>query len=693
MQEGDEGNVIRVVASSADPENNVTSSLASAATGTVLDAAPTVTTPTIAGTAQEGDTLTAAASAGQSDNTVTYQWLENDGTAGSYVAITGATGSTYQVQEADEGFKIEVVATATNENGVTISATSTPTSAVLDAAPTVTTPTIAGTAQEGDTPTAAASAGQSDNTVTYQWLENDGTAGSYVAITGATGSTYQVQEADEGFKIEVVATATNENGVTISATSLATAAVLDAAPTVTTPTIAGTAQEGDTLTAAASAGQSDNTVTYQWLENDGTAGSYVAITGATGSTYQVQEADEGFKIEVVATATNENGVTISATSTPTSAVLDAAPTVTVPTITGTAEVGLVLTASASAGQSDNTVSYQWFEDSGTAGSYVAISGATGTTYLVQPNDNGLQIEVQATATNDNGAAVSATSAATTPVIGSNFLTLPGTSASTFEGTALALTNGHVVDNVPGDVVTLNLSVGDGTLTPIDTTLPAGITVDNESATALQVHGPAAAINTLLTDGVTYTPNPNFTGSDTLTVAVSASSGATASDQVIITVDPINVTAVTISGTAQEGDTLTANASSNDSGATFHYQWESSSNNFQTFTTIGTDSATYAVQEGDEANVIRVVASSADPENNVTSSLASAATGTVLDAAPTVTTPTIAGTAQEGDTLTAAASAGQSDNTVTYQSAGERRHGRQLCGDHRRHRVDLPGPGS
>ena len=298
-----------------------------------------------------------AASAGQSDNSVSYQWLENDGSGGSYVNIAGATGSSYQVQEADEGFKIEVVATATNDNGATVSATSAATALVLDAAPTITTPTITGTAQEGDTLTAAAMAGQSDNSVSYQWLENDGSGGSYVNIAGATGPSYQVQEADEGFKIEVVATATNDNGATVSATSAATALVLDAAPTITTPIITGTAQEGDTLTAAASAGQSDNSVSYQWLENDGSGGSYVAISGATGSSYQVQEADEGFKIEVGRHRDQrQRRATVSATSAATAAVLDAAPTITTPTITGTAQEGDTLTAAASAGQSDKTVS-------------------------------------------------------------------------------------------------------------------------------------------------------------------------------------------------------------------------------------------------------------------------------------------------------------------------------------------------
>ncbi len=345
VQESDEGLDIRVVASTTDPDNGQTASVTSAATGPVLDALPTVTVPIITGTAQEGQTLTASASSGQSDNPVSYAWYSS---ANGYTAAIG-TGATYLVQEGDENATIEVKATATNDNGATISATSVATSAVLDAAPTVTVPTIAGTAQEGQTLTASASSGQTDNPVSYAWYSS---ADGFTTSIG-TGATYLVQEADEGFTIEAKATATNDNGVTISATSAATSAVLDAAPTVTTPTVTGTAQQGQTLTASASSGQSDNPVTYAWYSS---ANGYTAAIG-TGATYLVQEGDENATIEVKATATNDNGATISATSVATSAVLDAAPTVTVPTIAGTAQEGQTLTASASSGQSDNPVSY------------------------------------------------------------------------------------------------------------------------------------------------------------------------------------------------------------------------------------------------------------------------------------------------------------------------------------------------
>ena len=64
----------------------------------------------------------------------------------------------------------------------------------------------------------------------------------------------------------------------------------------------------------------------------------------------------------------------------------------------------------------------------------------------------------------------------------------------------------------------------------------------------------------------------------------------------------------------EGQTLTASATTNDSDATLHYQWqESSSSSFTTFTNVGTDSATYVTQASDVGDFIRVVATTSDPD--------------------------------------------------------------------------------
>ena len=140
---------------------------------------------------------------------------------------------------------------------------------------------------------------------------------------------------------------------------------------------------------------------------------------------------------------------------------------------------------------------------------------------------------------------------TVSIFGTNdapVLTLPGTTASVNSGAPLALTGAHVADPDSGDVITLNLSVANGTLVPIDSTLPAGVTVDSSTPSALQVHGSAAAIDQLLNDGVTYTSNNNYVGGDILTVAVHDALGASDSHQVAITVNSVANQPAVISGT-------------------------------------------------------------------------------------------------------------------------------------------------
>jgi hypothetical protein len=620
VQEADEGGAITVVVKVTN-DNGVTTSLTSSPTSAVTDAAPTVTTPLITGVAQEGQTLTASgAVAGQPDNPVTYQWQLNG------TNISGAIGSTFRVQEADEGGTITVVATATNAQGLKASAVSAPTATVIDAAPTVTKPVITGTAQEGQTLRAAATAGQSDNPVTYQWQRSTDGGSTWTAISGATGSTYSLKETDEGALIEVVATATNAQSLTATAVSAPTATVLDAAPTVTKPVITGTAQEGQTLTASASSGQIDNPVSYQWRLNG------INIVGATGSTFVVQEADEGGTITVMATATNEQGLTVSVVSAATSIVTDAAPTVTTPTITGTAQEGQTLTATASAGQSDNPVTYQWQLNR------TNISGATGSTFRVQEADEGGTITVVATATNAQGLKTSATSAATSTVIdAAPTVTTPVITGVAQEGQTLraAATAGQS-DN-PVTYQWQRSTDGGSTWTAISGATGSTYAVkESDEGNLIEVVATATNAQSLTAQ------------------ATSAATGA-------VTDAAPTVTKPVITGTAQEGKTLTASASSGqpvDNPVT--YQWQLDGGNI-----AGATGSTFVVQEADEGGTITVVATATN-EQGLTASATSKATATVTDAAPTVTTPTITGTAQVGQTLTAAASAGQSDNPVTYQ---------------------------
>jgi hypothetical protein len=115
-----------------------------------------------------------------------------------------------------------------------------------------------------------------------------------------------------------------------------TAAQANYAPTNTAaPSIAGTAQTGQTLTAANGTWTSDTTPTYgyQWERCDALGNSCIAINGATGQTYVVQSADEGKTLRVAVTAKNASG-SASATSSQTAVVTKPGTPTTTPS-TGT----------------------------------------------------------------------------------------------------------------------------------------------------------------------------------------------------------------------------------------------------------------------------------------------------------------------------------------------------------------------
>jgi hypothetical protein len=92
--------------------------------------------PTIGGTPQVGQTLTANNGTWSSDTTLTYsyQWQRCDTAGANCAAISGATTQTYVVQSADASKTLRVVVTATNPTGST-AASSAQTAVVGSAGP------------------------------------------------------------------------------------------------------------------------------------------------------------------------------------------------------------------------------------------------------------------------------------------------------------------------------------------------------------------------------------------------------------------------------------------------------------------------------------------------------------------------------------------------------------------------------
>ncbi len=377
---------------------------------------PATGQPTISGTAQVGEELTADTSGitdddGLTKSTYSYQWVANDGT--SDTDIFGAADNTYTLVDDDEGrtIKVRVIVTDDVENETTL--TSEATDAVVAApqpdSPATGQPTISGTARVGemlaaDTSGIADADGLTNVTYSYQWLGDD------TDIAGATSSTYTLVDDDEGqtIKVRVIVTddAENETTLTSEATDAVAAAPQPDSPATGQPTISGMARVGEMLTADTSGiadadGLTNVTYSYQWLGDD------TDIAGATSSTYTLLADDEGQTIKVRVTVADDLGNETTLTSAATEAVDAKRNTAATgrPTISGTVRVGETLTADTTGigdadGLTNVSYSYQWVVTDG--GAYIDISGETGATYTLVSADRGLHILVRVSFTDDAG---------------------------------------------------------------------------------------------------------------------------------------------------------------------------------------------------------------------------------------------------------------------------------------------------
>ena len=653
----DAGKAIKVRVSFTDDAEN-DEQLTSAGTGAVAAAPPPPNTPatglpTISGTAQVGETLTAGTT-GISDAddlgnaAFAYQWLADD------AEINGATASTYILADADAGKAVKVKVTFTDAADNDEELTSAATGAVAAAPPPPNTPatglpSITGTAQVGETLTAGTTGisdgdGLDNASFTYQWLADD------VEINGATDSTYTLADADAGKAIKVRVSFTDDAENDEQITSAATGAVAAAPPPPNTPatglpTIAGTAQVGETLTVDTTGisdgdGLDNAAFAYQWLADD------VEINGATGSTYTLADADEGKAIKVRVSFTDDAENDEELTSAATGAVAAAPPPPnTLATgllaITGTAQVGETLTADATGisdadGLDNAAFAYQWLADD------VEINGATGSTYTLADADEGKAIKVRVSFTDDaendeqiTSAATGAVAAAPPPP------NTPATGLPTIAGTA---------------------QVGE-TLTAGTTGISDADGLDNAAfayqwlADDVEINGATGSTYTLADadEGKAIKVRVSFTddaGNDEQ--LTSAGTGAVAAAP-----PPPNTPATglpAITGTAQVGETLTVDTTgiSDADGldnAAFAYQWLADDVEIN-----GATGSTYTLADANEGKAIKVSVSFTDDAEN-DEQITSAGTGAVEAAEPPPNTPatglpTIAGTAQVGETLTA-----------------------------------------
>jgi hypothetical protein len=223
------------------------------------------------------------------------------GASGDKIAVTSGGGSTSNI-------------------GQLVALSPSPESAPLTHPLNISPPTISGAAAEGGTLTANPGLWSSPEAVTYgyQWQRCDSAGAGCTNITGATAQSFQATTSDVGWRLRVVVTAMNSVGLGSAAS--ATTDVISPKPSppvnTTLPTVSGTAEQGQTLTAAAGSwtGLQPITYGYQWRRCDSSGGACGNVSGALASSYQASSSDVGFTLRVVVTATNAAGSAAAASN-------------------------------------------------------------------------------------------------------------------------------------------------------------------------------------------------------------------------------------------------------------------------------------------------------------------------------------------------------------------------------------------
>ena len=283
-------------------------------------------------------------------------------------------------------------------------------------APATGSPTISGTAQVGETLTTDTSSISDEDGLTnvafgYQWVSSDGNADT--DISGGTGSSFALTDSELGKTIKVKVSFTDDAGNDETLTSAPTGLVeaRPNSPATGSPSITGTAQVGETLTADTSGisdsdGLSGVTYTYQWLADD------EDISGGTSSTYTLEVADEGKTIKVRVSFTDDAGNDESLTSDETVAVvaegsqsneLPPAPTNLTAVVNGDGSV----TLSWDAPNDDSIIGYQILrrrpaEGEDTLLIYQENTGSTATTFTDAEATPGTRHVYRVKAINDAG---------------------------------------------------------------------------------------------------------------------------------------------------------------------------------------------------------------------------------------------------------------------------------------------------
>ena len=582
------------VAGNAYYNVNGATTAASALIGKGNAATPTVT---VSGNATYGATLTAAVSGQPSGVTATaYQWQRADSASGAYSNISGATGKTYALGAADMGkyVKCSVVTTSSQWNVPTaVSAAK----GAVGKATASTSVSISGTKNNASTLTANVSGLPSvgTNTVAYQWqYSKDGSTGwTNSSYSDGKSKSIKMQPADAGWYYRCVVSVSgnayyNVNG----STSAAYGPMAVTSWTSLKATVGGSAVVGGKLTASVSGlpTSGSNSLAYQWqYSSDGSTWSNTTISGGATNSITLPTGALNYYYRCVVTLTNPYYSKATATSAATAKCgkgTHGAPTVS---ISGNKVIENTLTCNVS-GQPTGTTStsYQWqYSSDGKTWSNSTQSDAKSKTFT--PNYTWVNQYARCVVTTGNTyyTVAQGASAAYGPFAKKTLSTSLSISGNKAVGSTLTAT----VSGLPSNG-TNNVSY-------------QWARSDSSSGTYSNISGATGKTYTLTTSdyGKYLKCTASVSGNAYYNV-----NGSSAQGYGSIGKGSASAPSVTISGTKEVGQTLTATVSGQPAGTTATtYQWQRATSASGTYSNIsGANGKTYKLTDSDANCYVKCV---------------------------------------------------------------------------------------
>jgi hypothetical protein len=430
------------------------------ATVTKVPAPASTSAPSITGTSQAGETLTANSGgwSGAQPISYAYHWQRCSSSGGECAGIAEATAPSYTLISQDIGSTIRVLVTASDSDGSGLASSSTTATVGAPPSPANTVaPSISGDAEEGATINANAGEWSALEPVAYayEWESCNTSGGECAPIEGASDADYTPDEGDIGATLRVRVTATNAGG-TAQAISPATP-VVEAMHLSEQegPSISGTPDEGATLHANPGRWSGNEThFSYQWESCNTSGGECAPIEGAITQQYELGEGDVATTLRVrVGVHSARDALSDLSQPTPVIGHSETLASTQQPTISGAPQEGQTLVAdpgSWTSAAGPTSYAYQWQHCDSSASACQDIAGAISHAYTSRAEDTGNRLRVLVTASDETQSA-SRSSEATQPIAASQAPLVqkpPEISGGTLVGETLTASTG-VITGIEG----------------------------------------------------------------------------------------------------------------------------------------------------------------------------------------------------------------------------------------------------